>query len=345
MIMGQKRRLPAEWERQSFIQFTFPHKNSDWVNNYEKNIACFVNIIEKVAEFNPVIVGCKNIKSTQILFRNHTKFSIHFMKVASNDSWTRDHGAITILEGDQPKLLDFTFNGWGSKFESALDNKITFELSDTLFKALPIASKNFILEGGSIESDGRGVLLTTTQCLLSATRNSDMTQSQIEYFLMQELGLKKILWLNHGALIGDDTDAHIDTLARFCAVDTIAYVKCKDSKDVHYHTLKRMEDELMTFKDLSDKKYKLVELPMPNACYDQQGNRLPATYANFLLVNDGVLVPTYGVRQDQEALNSIQNIFPKRKVIGVDCLPLIQQNGSLHCISMQYPSAVKIIMD
>ena len=145
MTMGQKRRLPAEWERQSFIQFTFPHKNSDWANNYEKNITCFVNIIEKVAEFNPVIVGCENVNNTQILFKNHTKFPIHFVMVASNDSWTRDHGAITILEGDQPKLLDFIFNGWGNKFESALDNKINLELSDTLFKALPIASKAFHL--------------------------------------------------------------------------------------------------------------------------------------------------------------------------------------------------------
>ena len=345
MTMGQKRRLPAEWERQSFIQFTFPHKNSAWDNNYDKNIACFVNIIEKVAEFNLAIVGCENIKNTRILFINHTKFPIHFVKVASNDSWTRDHGAITILEGDQPKLLDFNFNGWGNKFESTLDNKINLALSDTLFKALPIASKNFILEGGSIESDGRGILLTTTQCLLSTTRNSDMTQDQIEQFLLQELGLKKILWLNHGALIGDDTDAHIDTLARFCSVDTIAYVKCKDSHDFHYQTLKRMEDELKEFKNLSGKKYKLVALPMPDACYDQIGNRLPATYANFLLVNDGVLVPSYGVKQDQEALDNIQNIFPKRKVIGVDCLPLIQQNGSLHCISMQYPSAVKIMLE
>ncbi|MDA0794720.1 MAG: agmatine deiminase family protein, partial [Bacteroidetes bacterium] len=270
--MAQKRRLPAEWEPQSFIQFTFPHKNSDWANNIDKVVVCFVHIIEKVGQFEPVLVGCEDITDTQYLFKKHTKFPIHFVKVASNDSWTRDHGAITILEGDQPKLLDFIFNGWGNKFKSALDNKITLNLSDTLFKALPIASKAFILEGGSIESDGRGILLTTTQCLLSTTRNSDMTQSQIVQFLLQELGLKKILWLNHGALIGDDTDAHIDTLARFCAVDTIAYVKCKDSQDIHYQTLKRMEDELKEFKDLSGKKYKLVELPMPDACYYREGN-------------------------------------------------------------------------
>ena len=344
MINIQKRRLPAEWERQSFIQFTLPHKNSGWVNNYEKVVVCFVHIIEKVAQFEPVVVGCENISNIQSLFSNHTKFPIHFVEVASNDSWIRDHGPITILEDDQPILLDFTFNGWGNKFESALDNRITLKLSKTLFKTFTIISKKFILEGGSIESDGKGVLLTTTRCLLSNNRNSNMTQSQIEHFLKKELGLKKILWLNHGALIGDDTDAHIDTLARFCSVNTIAYMKCEDSEDIHFDTLKRMEDELMNFKDLSGNKYKLVALPMPDPCYDQKMNRLPATYANFLFVNDGVLVPTYGVRQDREALSNLQHIFPERTVIGVDCHPLIQQNGSLHCISMQYPSAVKLMI-
>ncbi|MAJ51990.1 MAG: agmatine deiminase [Flammeovirgaceae bacterium] len=344
MINIQKRRLPAEWERQSFIQFTLPHKNSGWANNYEKVVVCFVHIIEKVAQFEPVVVGCENISNIQSLFSNHTKFPIHFVEVASNDSWIRDHGPITILEDDQPILLDFTFNGWGNKFESALDNRITLKLSKTLFKTFTIISKKFILEGGSIESDGKGVLLTTTRCLLSNNRNSNMTQSQIEHFLKKELGLKKILWLNHGALIGDDTDAHIDTLARFCSVNTIAYMKCEDSEDIHFDTLKRMEDELMNFKDLSGNKYKLVALPMPDPCYDQKMNRLPATYANFLFVNDGVLVPTYGVRQDREALSNLQHIFPERTVIGVDCHPLIQQNGSLHCISMQYPSAVKLMI-
>ena len=289
------------------------------------------------------MVGCENVLDTQNLFSNHTTFPIHFEKVISNDSWTRDHGAITILEGDQPKLLDFTFNGWGHKFESDLDNKITYNLANTLFKGLTIASKTFILEGGSIESDGRGVLLTTEKCLLSSTRNSDMHQNQIEHFLKKELGLKKILWLKHGYLIGDDTDAHIDTLARFCDVDTIAYVKCKNPKDIHFDNLKLMEEELINFKDLSGKKYKLVPLPFPDPCYDKKENRLPATYANFILVNNGVLVPIYGVKQDQEAVNSLKKIFPRRTVIGVDCLPIIEQNGSLHCISMHYHSAVKLI--
>ena len=342
--MGQKRRLPAEWEQQSFIQFTFPHKNGDWANQYENVVACFVHIIEKVAQFECVVVGCENISDTQSLFNNHTTFPIHFEKIISNDSWTRDHGAITILEGDQPKLLDFTFNGWGHKFESDFDNKITFNLANTLFKGLQIASKTFILEGGSIESDGEGVILTTEKCLLSSTRNSDMNQNQIERFLTRELGLKKILWLKHGYLIGDDTDAHIDTLARFCDVDTIAYVKCKNTKDIHFDSLKLMEEELMNFKDFSGKKYKLFALPIPDPCYDKKGNRLPATYANFILVNNGVLVPIYGVKQDQEAVNSLKKIFPRRTVIGVDCLPIIQQNGSLHCITMHYPYAVKLMI-
>ena len=342
--MKQKRRLPAEWEPQSFIQFTFPHKNGDWTNHYENLVDCFVHIIEKVAQFVEVVVGCENILDTESLFSNHTKFPIYFEKVISNDIWTRDHGAITILEGNQPKLLDFTFNGWGHKFKSDLDNKITVNLTNTLFKGLPIASKTFVLEGGSVESDGKGVLLTTEKCLLSSTRNSDMNQNQIERFLTRELGLKKILWLKHGYLIGDDTDAHIDTLARFCDVDTIAYVKCKNTKDIHFDSLKLMEEELINFKDFSGKKYKLVALPIPDPCYDKKGKRLPATYANFMLVNNGVLVPIYGVKQDQEAVNSLKKIFPGRTVIGVDCLPIIQQNGSLHCITMHYPDAVKLMI-
>lgn len=342
--MRQKKRLPAEWEPQSFIQFTFPRKNGDWTNNYENLVGCFVHIIEKVAQFVKVVVGCENVLDTQSLFGNHTAFPIYFEKVISNDIWTRDHGAITIFEGDQPKLLDFTFNGWGKKFESDLDNRITYNLTNTLFKGVPIAYKTFVLEGGSIESDGKGVLLTTEKCLLSSTRNSDMNQNQIERFLTRELGLKKILWLKHGYLIGDDTDAHIDTLARFCDVDTIAYVKCKNTEDIHFDSLKLMEEELMNFKDLSGKKYKLVALPIPDPCYDKKGNKLPATYANFILVNNGVLVPIYGVKQDQEAVNSLKKIFPGRTVIGVDCLPIIQQNGSLHCITMHYPYAAKLMI-
>ena len=335
-------RFPAEWEAQSFIQFTFPHPESDWAYMYNKVVICFVNIIEATANFQPVLVGCFDKKMVQSYFKNTTKCPIYFIEIPSNDTWARDHAAITVLNNDQPLLLDFTFNGWGQKFEATLDNQITQNLKTSVFKNLNIHVEDFVLEGGAIESDGAGTLLTTSECLLSKFRNPNMTKEQIDVYLKNTFGLKKILWLDHGYLAGDDTDSHIDTLARLCDENTIAYVKCNDEKDEHYEALQNMEAQLKTFTNSKNEPYKLIPLPWPNACFDEDGERIPATYANFLIVNNGVLVPTYNVPQDQEALDIIQSIFPERKVIGLDCLPLIDQHGSLHCISMQYPEQVKL---
>ena len=335
-------RFPAEWEAQSFIQFTFPHPESDWAYMYNKVVICFVNIIEATANFQPVLVGCFDKKMVQSYFKNTTTYPIYFIEIASNDTWARDHAAITVLNNDQPLLLDFTFNGWGQKFEATLDNQITQNLKTSVFKNLNIQLEDFVLEGGAIESDGAGTLLTTSECLLSKFRNPNMTKEQIDVYLKNTFGLKKILWLDHGYLAGDDTDSHIDTLARLCNENTIAYVKCNDEKDEHYEALQNMEAQLKTFTNSKNEPYKLIPLPWPNACFDEDGERIPATYANFLIVNNGVLVPIYNVPQDQEALDIIQSIFPERKVIGLDCLPLIDQHGSLHCISMQYPEQVKL---
>lgn len=335
------RRLPAEWEPQSFVQFTFPHQKSDWAYMYQKVTSCFTLIIEAAASFEPVVVVCHSREEVSGYFKNPTKFSIHFIEIASNDSWARDHGAITVLHNEKPVLLDFIFNGWGKKFEAGLDNLITPQLAKSFLNETNIQSMNFVLEGGAIESDGKGTLLTTSECLLSPFRNPGMNKEQIDEFLMDTFGLEKVLWLDHGYLSGDDTDSHIDTLARLCSHDTIAYVKCDDIEDEHFKALQQMEEQLKTFTNSKGLPYKLIALPWPQACYDADGDRLPATYANFLIVNGGVLVPTYAVPQDEEALRIIQDIFPNRKVVGIDCRPLIDQHGSLHCISMQYPAGVK----
>ena len=335
-----KVRFPAEWEAQSFIQFTFPHPESDWAYMYKEVVNCFVNIIENTADFQPVLVGCFDKNMVQAYFVNKTEWPIYFIEIPSNDTWARDHAAITILADKKPILLDFIFNGWGQKFEAILDNQITQNLKTSVFKNLNIQVEDFVLEGGAIESDGAGTLLTTSECLLSKFRNPNMTKEQIDVYLKNTLGLKKILWLDHGYLAGDDTDSHIDTLARLCNKNTIAYVKCNDEKDEHFSALQKMETQLKTFTNSNNEPYDLIPLPWPNACFDNDGERIPATYANFLIVNNGVLVPTYNVPQDQEALEIIQSIFPNRKVIGLDCLPLIDQHGSLHCISMQYPEQV-----
>ncbi|ANW96323.1 agmatine deiminase [Wenyingzhuangia fucanilytica] len=340
--MSNFNRLPAEWEAQSFIQFTFPHPESDWAYMYNEVVTCFVDIINATADFQPVLVGCFNTQTVQQYFNQKTKHPIYFVQVPSNDTWARDHAAITVLKDEKPVLLDFTFNGWGQKFEADLDNQITQNLKTSVFKNTDIKTIDFVLEGGAIESDGEGTLLTTSECLLSKFRNPNMTKNQIEDYLKEIFGVKKILWLDHGYLAGDDTDSHIDTLARLCNSTTIAYVKCDDEKDEHFEALQKMETQLKTFSNSNNQPYNLIALPWPNACFDDDGERIPATYANFLIVNGGVLVPTYNVPQDQEALDIIQTIFPDRKVVGLNCKALIDQHGSLHCISMQYPEKVKL---
>ncbi|MEQ8711658.1 MAG: agmatine deiminase family protein [Cyclobacteriaceae bacterium] len=334
-------RLPAEWEPQAFVQFTFPHEQGDWAPTYPAVVPCFVELITTVARFQKVLVVCDHVKRVKSYFTNTR--NLHFAVAPSNDTWARDHGAITIVNNGKPELLDFQFNGWGNKFAAELDNQITATLDDTnAFGSTPLKSVDFVLEGGAIESDGAGTLLTTSNCLLAPTRNPHLSQKKIEKELKHYFGLDRVLWLEHGELAGDDTDAHIDTLARLCDEQTIAYVQCSDPSDEHFEELQAMEAQLKTFKTAAGNPYKLVPLPMADACYDEDGDRMPATYANFLICNGAVLVPIYRVAQDEQALETIRSIFPDREVIGINCLPLIQQHGSLHCVTMQYPAGVPL---
>lgn len=335
------RRLPAEWESQSAIQFTFPHADSDWAEVLDVVIPCFVELIETVSRFEKALVVCADASEAKRLLANANQENLILVEAPSNDTWARDHGGITILENDQPVMLDFVFNGWGLKFAADKDNLITRYLFERgIFQATEIRHGGLVLEGGAIESDGQGTLLTTAQCLLSPNRNPHLTKVEIEAQLQTLFGLERVLWLYHGHLVGDDTDAHIDTLARFCDAETIAYVQCADPADEHFPALQRMEAELQAFKTRGGKPYRLVPLPMPSAIYADDGRRLPATYANFLILNEAVLVPTYNVPEDAEALERLGNCFPDRTVIGIDCSALILQHGSLHCVTMQYPVGV-----
>ncbi len=336
------RRLPAEWEPQRFVQFTFPHRESDWAYMYDEVAECFSDLITSTAQFVPVLVVCADMRETAEFIQGETEHPILFVEQPSNDTWARDHGAITVMDGGQPLLLDFTFNGWGQKFEASLDNKISQGIHSQGILSDDLQPIDFVLEGGAIESDGKGTLLTTSECLLSKFRNPQMSKEEIEAFLKDIFGLQQVLWLDHGYLAGDDTDSHIDTLARLCDENTIAYVKCDDQEDEHFEALEKMEAQLKSFKKLDGEPYQLVELPWPEACFDEDGQRLPATYANFLITNEAVLVPTYNVAQDDKAVLAIQNIFPNHKVVGVNCRPLIEQHGSLHCITMQYPESVNV---
>jgi len=239
--------------------------------------------------------------------------------------------------------MNFRFNGWGMKFAACYDNQIT----PTLFEEcafnedVPMLDYSyFTFEGGAVESNNDGVLLTTSECLLSQNRNEHLSKADVEFFLKKVFYAEKVLWLDHGFLEGDDTDSHIDTLARFCSEDTIAYVKCDDVNDMHYEALQQMEKQLQELTDKNDKPFKLVPLPFPNAIYEEDGQRLPATYANFLIINGAVLFPVYGVPQDEEAVRVIQSLFPDHEIVPINSVPLIKQHGSIHCISMQFPEGV-----
>jgi agmatine/peptidylarginine deiminase len=332
-----KKQLPPEWAPQQLVQLTWPHEQTDWVDMLDEVNQCFADIARNIVQHEKLLVVCKDSKRIKTLLKGTDFSKITFVELPTNDTWARDHGGITVLEDGKKAIYDFAFNGWGKKFEAKLDNQITKALHEKQVFGRDVIYRNcldFVLEGGSIESDGEGTLLTTSTCLLSDNRN-DLSKEVIETRLKNYFGLHRVLWLNHGYLAGDDTDSHIDTLARFCDVSTIAYVKCEDETDEHYIELKKMEEELMQFRTVSGNFYRLIPLPMADTVYDDE-IRLPATYANFLIINDAVLVPTYQSPKDEIALKQLGQAFPDRKIIGINCLPLIKQHGSLHCVTMQY---------
>jgi agmatine/peptidylarginine deiminase len=260
-------------------------------------------------------------------------FNVQRSTFTSNDTWARDHGFISVEDNGNLILLDFCFNGWGEKFEAAFDNAINRHLYDQeLVRGTYENHLDFVLEGGSIESDGKGTVFTTTCCLMAPHRNQPLTQAQIEDRLKQYLGAERIVWINHGSLIGDDTDGHIDTLVRICPDDTLLYI----GADADHPDLLAMEGELRTLRTFDGRPYRLLRLPLPRPIYDG-GDRLPATYANYLVINGAVLVPTYAQPDlDAEALRTIALAYPDREIVPIDCRPVIRQHGSLHCCTMQY---------
>lgn len=331
--------LPAEWAKQQFVQLTWPHAATHWASILPEVEACFVAIARNILRFQDLVIVCIDSSHVAGLIGDAGGNKLTLVELDSDDTWARDHGGITVMENNQPVVYDFCFNGWGKKFEASKDNKITRGLFEKKVFVSDYAYRDcldFVLEGGSIESDGMGTVLTTTQCLLSANRN-DIRRNEAEQRLKYYFGASRVLWLEHGYLAGDDTDSHIDTLARFCDENTIAYVKCEDETDEHFRELKLMEEELMKFKRLNGEPYKLIALPMADGVFDN-GDRLPATYANFLIINKAVLVPTYGSGTDAKAISILSEVFAGREIIGVNCNVLIKQHGSLHCVTMQYPA-------
>jgi len=341
--MPHSRRFPAEWEPQDAVLLAWPHRDSDWAPLLDRVIPVYIELARQITRFERLLISAPEVAPVrgQLLAHDLPMERIRLVELPGNDTWTRDSGPLTVISDGAPLLLDFGFNGWGLKFPCNHDNLLTRRLHAAgAFGATQLETPGLIFEGGSIESDGRGTLLTTSACLLEGNRNPHLDRQLIETRLLQLLGGKRLLWLDHGDLEGDDTDAHIDTLARLAPDETILYVNCDDPRDRHYPALQRMEEQLRSFRTAAGQPYRLIPLPWPAPCYADDGHRLPATYANFLVINDAVLVPVYGDRNDDRAVAAIAGAFPGREAIAVDCRPLIEQHGSLHCITMQLPQGV-----
>lgn len=352
--------LPAEWEPQRFVQLTWPHAETDWAPYLEAAQQCFINIAREVTKREPLLVVTPEPDEVEAQLRSAgiDMSRVNLFECPTDDTWARDHGFLTTRDAQGiPQLNDYGFNGWGLKFAASRDNLINQRLWDNeffddadqldLFDAEYYDRRQLILEGGSIESDGQGTILTTSECLMSPNRNFFSDKREFNVWFSADFDTQRILWLDHGFLVGDDTDSHIDTLARLCPDDTIVYVRCQDPDDIHYDELQAMEQELQAFRTADGLPYRLLPLPMPDAILEsdfpdavaEEGDqRLPATYANFLILNGAVLYPTYGQPEhDAEAGRVLQQAFPGRDIVGIDCRVLIRQHGSLHCVTMQFP--------
>ena len=339
-------RLPAETEPQSGILLSWPHARTDWRACLEAADAAYLDITRAISPRETVLVICHDEQH-----REHVALllgqagidaqALRFAIAPTNDTWVRDYGPLGLVSGKGPRLLDFTFDGWGNKYPCGLDNALTRTLHAAgVFGAVGLQSPPLVLEGGSIDTDGQGTLLTTTRCLVDRGRNPGQGRHSLEHRFRDLLGIDRILWLDHGELEGDDTDGHVDMLARFCDAGTIAYSQCLDTGDSNHAGLSAMEAQLQSFRTRGGQPYRLTALPLPSPVFDHAGRRLPASYANFLVINNAVLVPVYDDPADSIALERLAAGFPGREILPVNCLTLIRQYGSLHCATMQLPQGI-----
>ena len=336
------KRLLAEWYPQDAIQIAWPHAGTDWARLLTDIETFYYELVDILSHQQQVVIAADpSLDSERILgelsLRGANLGNVRWFKVATDNTWARDHGPIAVGEASGIELLDFQFNAWGDKYGSRLDNAINREIDSQHGYGVLLRHVDFVLEGGSIETDGLGTLLSTTTCLLNPNRNGGMPLADVERNLREHLGIERFLWLQHGHLAGDDTDAHIDTLARFVDQHTIAYVQCTDPEDEHYSALSLMETELQAFRQADGTPYRLVPLPLPRPINNASGDRLPATYANFLITNRSILLPVYGDPADQQAIATLGAVSGDRSVVPINCRTPIEEFGSLHCLTMQLP--------
>jgi len=339
--MTKEFRLLPEWAEQASVLMAWPHASTDWQPWLEAIEHDYVELAAAIAREVPPLILCQDAahqSHIQALLAGRCECNPILVIQPYNDTWCRDYGPITLASESAFRLLDFRFNGWGDKYEASLDNGISSQLQAHWSVALE--SIDFELEGGSIETDGQDTLLTTEHCLLGSNRNTHMARQQIETLVLNQLGLKRVLWLSEGALIGDDTDSHIDNLARFADANTIVYAVCADTSDPHHAHLSAMEAQLKAFTRADGSPYQLEPINIPSPQFDEDGKRLPGSYINFLLLNSSVIVPVFGCEQDAAAIATLQRCFPGKNIVTVPGSNLIKQYGGPHCATMQLPRGI-----
>jgi agmatine/peptidylarginine deiminase len=337
-------RLPAEWEPQSAVLIAWPHAGTDWAERLASVETTYLALAAAVTRFQPLIIVVADTAledHVRALLGNAgvDLSKVRLVQAPYDDTWLRDSGPITLKADNETfQLTDFRFTGWGGKFGAEQDDALIGGLVQAgVFGDASHKRIDWALEGGGIESDGDGSLLTTWRCLVQ--RHPEQSREEMSEILVGSLHAARVLWLDYGYLEGDDTDAHIDTLARFAPGHRIVFQACDDTLDPHYDELKRMATELAALRTAADQPYELHPLPWAKPVRDDD-RRLAASYANYLIINDAVLVPAYGDQADDEAARIIGSAHPGREVVQIPCRPLIWQNGSLHCITMQLPAGL-----
>ena len=342
-MIASTERFPAEWEPQSAVLVAWPHAGTDWAERLDEVEETYVALVAAIARFEDIVIcvaddDLQTYAEARLRSARADMARVRFVTVEYDDTWLRDSGPISLRGSDGFRLLDFRFTGWGGKFEASRDDRLVQALdAQHVFERAQRQQIDFALEGSAIDTDGAGTLLTTWQCLHE--RHPDASREELTARLSDWLAQQRVLWLDHGYLEGDDTDAHIDTLARFAGTDAIVFQACDDPDDAHYVELKAMADEIAALRTRDGHPYRLFPLPWPRPIVDA-GRRLAASYANFLIVNGAVLMPAYGDDADAAAAAVLAQAFPDLEIVPVSCRALIWQNGSLHCITMQLPQGL-----
>lgn len=336
-------RFLAEWQHQEAVLMAWPYEGSDWQPWLAAISNSYVELAQAISHTATPLILCQNQQHQQWIEHQlppHLVNHVRFIQCTYDDTWCRDYGPIAVGQGAPERLLNFRFTGWGEKYTANDDDQVNAFLEKANAWLKPMAHLDFELEGGAIETDGEGTLLTTTACLLDSNRNKGWNKSRVESALQEYLGVSRILWVSEGFLSGDDTDSHIDNLVRFANAHTLVYTSCDEPNDPHYAALKAMAQQVTGFRQTNGQPYHCIPLPIPAPISDENGKRLPASYANFLILNDSVIVPTFLCDTDKKAMENLQHAFPNHRLIAIDGRQLIKQYGGPHCATMQIPKGL-----